>query len=169
VGLYRYFNEYRSLPMRPQSLADKNPHVFKFKKDTEDVSGVMLKHCGPKPIFYCPDNPENRDAGAWWPFRSGTIAVTYQFPFWMTPQSWLIAYPDYRRLHADRVLSGDYVVSSDGLKQVIAANHVNSKGIPRGMNILFGDGRVVWNDARGGWVTYAVYDAREYWHYAQPY
>jgi hypothetical protein len=65
----------------------------------------MTKYIGPNTIFYCPENFEDRDARHWWPWKTGTISVTYQFPFWLTRDSWVIEYPDYKRLHADRVLS----------------------------------------------------------------
>ena len=57
VGLVHYFNEYRSLPVRPGQLEKSNPHVFKYAMAPgEDVSGLMVKYCGKKEIFYCPAN-----------------------------------------------------------------------------------------------------------------
>ena len=166
--MHRYFNDYRWLPMRPFSLDFRNPHVFHFKKDKEDMSEVMLKYGGSKQIYYCPDNPEDRNPGTWWPYRTGTVAATYQFPFWMNEASWFIEYPDYRRLSSERFLAGDICASSDGSTRVIEANHVNQRnGLPRGQNMLFGDGHVVWNDASKGWVLYAWFGAVEFWHYAQ--
>ena len=48
VGLHRYFNEHKALPARFDGLEWKNPHVFKYKDNPQDVSELMLKYCGPK-------------------------------------------------------------------------------------------------------------------------
>lgn len=167
VGLHQYFNEYKSLPVRFNGLQWKNPHVLKYKENPEDVSELMLRYCGPKEIFYCPSGSEDRDPGAWWPFRSGTIAATYQFPFWLTSEAWLIEFPDYRRLHADRVLAADCLASSDGANAVVMHNHGHAHHGPTGMNILFGDGRVQWVDGSRGYVCYGWYEGQVFWHYAQ--
>ena len=167
VGLHRYFNEYKALPARFDGLDWKNPHVFKYKDNPEDVSETMVKYCGPKQIFFCPSDPESRDPGTWWPYTSGTIAVTYQFPFWLNPSAWMIEYPDYRRLHADRVLAADCLASSDGANTIVMHNHSSRHHIPTGMNILFGDGRVQWVDGSRGYVNYGWYEGQVFWHYAQ--
>jgi prepilin-type N-terminal cleavage/methylation domain-containing protein/prepilin-type processing-associated H-X9-DG protein len=167
-GLYRYFNEFRSLPARTQGLEWCNPHVLKYQNQPGDVSDLMIKYCGPKSLLYCPDNFEDRDPGTWWPYQTGSIAVTYQFPFWLIPDSWVIEYPDYKRLHADRVLAADALATSDGVGHIIEWNHRKDKnGTPMGMNMLFGDGRVEWNKGSNGWVLYGWYGAAVYWHYAQ--
>ena len=168
AGLHRYFNEFHCLPVRDQGLEFNNPHVFRFQNNPGDVSEAMLKYCGPKSIFYCPENNEDRTAGTWWPYRTGTIASTYQFPFWLTPDAWVITYPDYRRLTIERVLAADLLATSDGVSNVIEYNHRMTKsGAPIGMNMLFGDGHVTWNDSSRGWVLYGWYGAVVYWHYAQ--
>jgi prepilin-type N-terminal cleavage/methylation domain-containing protein/prepilin-type processing-associated H-X9-DG protein len=168
VGLHRYFNEFHSLPARTGGLQFNNPHVLHFQHDTPDVSALMLKYCGPQQILYCPDNPEDRHAGNWWPWRTGSIAVTYQFPFWLAESSWVINYPDYRRLASDRVLAADVLATSDGVRNVVLYNHrLDRNGTPVGMNILFGDGHVTWNNGSQGFVLYGWYGATVYWHYAQ--
>ena len=169
IGLHRYFNEFHALPARPFPLDIQNPHVFHFQHEAEDVSDLMLKFCGPKSIFYCPDNPEDRGPGNWWPWRTGTIAVTYQFPFWMNKEiAWQIEYPDYRRLASDRVLAADVLATSDGVSHILEWNHrLDRNGTPVGMNMLFGDGRVEWNNGSKGWVMYGWYEGQTFWHYAQ--
>jgi len=168
IGLHRYFNEYRSLPMRPGDLAWNNPHVLHFRDEKEDISDLMLKHCGPKQLFYCPDGFEDRNPGAWWPFRTGSIAVTYQFPFWLTQGAWLIEKPDYRRLTTDRVLAADIMATSDGVAHLVEFNQkLKRDGTPQGMNMLFGDGRVEWNNGSKGWVVYGWYTGLVQWHWAQ--
>ena len=168
VGLHRYFNEFNHLPARYDGLEWYNPHVFRHKNDKPDVSELMTKYIGPPATFYCPENFEDRDARHWWPWKTGTIAATYQFPFWLTKDSWVIEYPDYRRLHADRVLAADALATSDGAAHVIEWNHrLDKNRAPVGMNMLFGDGRVVWNGASNGWVLYSWYGGAVYWHYAQ--
>ena len=171
VGLHRYFNEFRSLPMRPFPLDVNNPHVLHFQHDAEDVSDLMLKYCGSgsKQVLYCPDNPEDRNPGNWWPFRTGSIAVTYQFPFWLSKDiGWQIEYPDYKRLASDRLLACDILATSDGVAHVVEFNHrLDRNGTPVGMNMLFGDGHVEWNSGTRGWVLYGWYGAAVYWHYAQ--
>lgn len=168
VGLHRYFNDYKSLPARWNGLDYKNPHVFKYKENPEDVSLVMLKHIGPKAVFYCPSNNEDRTGERWWPYDSGTIAVTYQFPFWLAKNAWLVEKPDYTRLHADRVLAADVLASSDGANEIVMHNHPHRHGqAVVGMNMLFGDGRVEWNSGSSGWVMYGWYEGQVFWHYAQ--
>jgi type II secretory pathway pseudopilin PulG len=110
VGLVRYYNEFRALPARPGALERANPHVFKWASSPtpdDDVSELMLKYIGPKEIFYCPSGHQDRTPGIWWPYQTGTIATTYQFPFWFTKNQWRIAYPDYRRLRSELFLAGD--------------------------------------------------------------
>ena len=169
VGLHRYFNEFGALPARPSPLDWKNPHVLKFQQEDGDVSELMAKYCGPKSILYCPDNPEDRNETNWWPYRTGTIAVTYQFPFWFSKEmAWQIEYPDYKRLGSDRVLAADVLATSDGVAHVVEHNHrLDGNGSPTGMNMLFADGHVDWNNGSHGWVMYAWYGGSVYWHYAQ--
>ena len=169
TNLVRYFNEFNALPARPLGLDYKNPHVFKYKSNPEDMSELMLKYIGPKEIFYCPANPEYRDPGAWWPYgATGTIAVTYQFPFWLNKSAWLIEYPNYLRLTTDRVLAADVLASSDGFNQIVMHNHSHRhSSAPAGMNMVFGDGHVSWMDGGNGWVAYGWYEGEVFWHYAQ--
>src|SRR5204862_1963094 len=125
--------------------------------------------CGSKQILDGPDNPENRDASNWWPYRTGTIAITYQFPFWFSRDiAWQIEYPDYKRLASDRLLAADILATSDGVSHVVEFNHrLDKNGTPAGMNMLFGDGHVDWNSGSRGWVMYAWYGRSVSWHYAQ--
>jgi prepilin-type N-terminal cleavage/methylation domain-containing protein len=169
LGLVHYFNDYRGLPAKAGQLEKSNPHVFKYSMAPgEDVSGLMVKYCGPKQVFYCPANLQDRGPDTWWPFQTGTIAVTYQFPFWLQPQLWRVQYPDYRRLSSERLLAADVLATSDGVNNIIQHNHTLSKGgDPTGMNELFGDGHVAWTQAGKGWVNYGSYFGTVYWHYAQ--
>jgi prepilin-type processing-associated H-X9-DG protein len=168
VGLYRYYNDFGALPARYDGLQFNNPHVMHFQHDTPSVAEIMLKYCGSKEIFYCPDNFEDRNAATWWPFRTGTIASSYQFPFWLSPDAWAIEPPDYRRLRVERVLAADALSTSDGVSHVLEYNHrLNGNGGPVGMNMLYGDGHVDWNNAGSGWVLYGWYGGIVYWHYAQ--
>ena len=168
IGLHRYLNEFNALPARYDGLEWCNPHVMRFQNNPSDVSELMTKHIGPPTVFYCPENFEDRDARHWWPWKSGTIAATYQFPFWLTRDAWVIEYPDYKRLHADRVLAADALATSDGVAHVVEWNHrLNRNRAPVGMNMLFGDGRVEWKDGSRGWVLYGWYGAEVFWHYAQ--
>lgn len=167
LGMHRYFNEFRCLPVRTKGLEWNNPHVFHYRQEPGDVSEVMLKYCASKAIFYCPENAELRDAGSWWPYRTGTIAATYQFPFLLTPYGWQIEYPNYRRLTSDRLLAADALATSDGEKNIVEYNHRMTRAkVPAGMNELFGDGHVSWRDGSRGWVLWGWYGGTVYWHYA---
>jgi prepilin-type N-terminal cleavage/methylation domain-containing protein len=179
LGLTRYFNDYHSLPTRmdgldlehTEGLEWNNPHVFHYLKGTVDVSQIMLKYCGPKSLFYCPESFAGRNAETWWPYQTGTIAVTYQFPFWLAPGAWQIEYPNYRRLTSDRLLACDILATDESDGSVLEFNHrmtTSSTRIrsPVGMNELFGDGHVQWKDATKGWVRYGWYGGILAWHYA---
>ncbi len=182
AGLYLYFHDFHVLPARYGGLERMNPHVLCYHGSSSggsaipifgpppilaDMSDVMIKYCGPKSIFFCPESFADRTPETWWPYQTGTIAVTYQFPFWLDPLTWQIDYPDYRRLTADKVLACDLLCTSDGAKNVLEWNHrLDKNGTPVGMNVLFGDGRVQWNTGSKGWVQYAV-PQTIYWHYAQ--
>jgi prepilin-type processing-associated H-X9-DG protein len=169
VALHRYFNDFGALPARPFPLDLKNPHVLRYQHEPQDVSELVLKYCSSKQILYCPDNPENRDPSNWWPYLTGTIAVTYQFPFWLNrDHSWQIEYPDYKRLSSDRLIAADILATSDGVSHVVEFNHrLDKNGTPVGMNMLFGDGHVDWNGGSRGWVAYAWFGGQVWWHYAQ--
>jgi prepilin-type N-terminal cleavage/methylation domain-containing protein/prepilin-type processing-associated H-X9-DG protein len=167
-GLIRYFADFRSLPVKTGELEKTNPHVFKYVANPGDVSDLMLKYCGPKTIFYCPAGFQDRTAEGWWPFQTGTIAVTYQFPFWLPSWLWRVEHPDYRRLTSSRVLAADILATNDGVRNLIEYNHVGSRGgDPTGMNMLFGDGHVSWNIGTQGWVNYGSFFGVVFWHYAQ--
>jgi len=49
--------------------------VFVIGYDQTIVSDLVLKYCGSgsKQVLYCPDNPEDRNPGNWWPYRTGSI------------------------------------------------------------------------------------------------
>jgi prepilin-type N-terminal cleavage/methylation domain-containing protein len=168
LGLQKYFNDYGALPARTDGLDFNNPHVFHYQNDPGNVADVMLKYCGPKPLFYCPEGWMQRDAGAWWPYSTGTIAVTYQFPFWLNPNAWIIVYPNYRRLTSDRLLAADILAADPNGVHVEQSNHRMTKaGWPVGMNELFGDGHVEWKDGSNRWVQYGSYGGAVTWHFAQ--
>jgi len=168
-GLTKYFNDYHALPYRSGDLRLKNPHVFRYLNGPDDVSDLMLKFCGPKPIFYCPEGYQSRDPGGWWPYTSGTIAVTYQFPFWLAYDETSTIYPtpDYRHLTSDKVLAADILNTSDPFRNIIEFNHRlnTATKVPIGMNVLYGDGHVTWNDSSHGWLLYGFQQLQIYWQY----
>ena len=121
--------------------------------------------------MYCPANSLDRTPERWWPYTTGTIAGTYQYPFLLAPLFWMIDRPDYRRLSSDRILAADYLgvaVSDDAQIHVVAWNHEKTQdGSPRGMNMLFGDGRIEWRATERGWQMWGVGIAGVYWFIAK--
>src|SRR3954451_7302010 len=107
AGLTRYFNDFRHLPVRTGTLEFSNPHVFCFRALTPSVGDLMEKYIGPRQVLYCPANTLDRNPEKWWPYTTGTIAGTYQYPFWLDKTMWMIDMPDYRKLTSDRVLAAD--------------------------------------------------------------
>jgi prepilin-type N-terminal cleavage/methylation domain-containing protein/prepilin-type processing-associated H-X9-DG protein len=176
VGLTRYFNDFKHLPVRndnPDSpLPIMNPHVFKVGDIPTNVPDLMEKYVGSKRVLYCPANSVGRDLENWWPYQSGTIAGTYQYPFWLADPYWVIPIPDYRRLTTDRVLAADYLgcqMTDDGVVHVVAWNHEQlPDGSPRGMNMLFGDGHVEWRRSENRWVMWGFTFGNIYWFWANP-
>lgn len=144
-----------SLPIRPSGLDQTNPHVLKYVSLQDSVAKPLLSAVGSKDLFYCPGNFQNRTAREWWPYFSGTIAVTYQFPFFLKNTLWQVTPFDYKRSDPDAVLAADYLGSDTLVYAPRAWNHqLSSDGSPKGMNMLFCDGRVEWRDHQAGWVLW---------------
>lgn len=155
------------LPARPTGLDQTNPHVFRYRSLPGDVSEVMLQYGKSPEIFYCPANYQQRSASVWWPYMTGTVAATYQFPFWLKDSMWVVPYPDYRRLTPDRLLAADYLGTDANPTRPLAWNHPRAPdGAPVGMNELFGDGHVEWLDQSAGWVLYGRSGGPVDWYYA---
>jgi prepilin-type processing-associated H-X9-DG protein len=168
AGLHTYFNDFKSLPARWNGLDWANPHVFNYRNSPEDISDLMQQYCGSRAVFYCPANSQQRTAEGWWPYRTGTVAGTYQFPFLMNQFLWWIEYPNFKNLASDRLLAADCLATSDGVSTILMYNHnLDSTGQPKGMNLLFGDGHVQWQDNSGGFVLYTMSAGMVFWHYAQ--
>jgi prepilin-type processing-associated H-X9-DG protein len=167
LNVYRMTNE-GSLPVRPSGLDQTNPHVMKFLTLPESVARQMQSAAGSRDVYYCPGNYQQRTARDWWPYVSGTIAATYQFPFWLKDSRWLIPKPQYKKMSPDVVLAADYLGSDIAVTKPRAWNHrLSSDGSPLGMNLLMGDGHVEWRDRRGGWVLYGRSTGPIDWYYAQ--
>lgn len=167
LGLRAYTVEFGRLPVRPGGLDQVSPHVLHYKDQPPDVSKVMERYCHRRDIFYCPSNAQGRDASTWWPYTSGTIAVTYQFPFWLKASMWSIPRPDYGQLVPERLLACDVLASDTAPSSPILWNHARaSDGTPIGMNELYGDGHVQWIDHSNGWVPWGQSGGPLNWYYA---
>jgi hypothetical protein len=168
VALHAYVIEHRRLPERPAGLDQMNPHVFKYKSQPADISPLMQDYAGSRDVYYCPANYEQRTPARWWPYGSGTVAATYQFPFLLKHSLWLIPCPDYRRLTPDRVLAADYLGTDTTPDRPLAWNHRRcANGEPVGMSMLFGDGHVLWRDRSYGWVLYGRSGGPIDWYWAK--
>ena len=166
AGLHAYFNDNKALPMKWNGAESANPHVFRFHNDPEDISQAMERYAGSRDVYYCPSGWKQRSAGDWWPYGTGTIASTYQFPFLLGPNLWWLDYPDWKRLKPNLLLAADILATTDGVNQVLVFNHtLNSDLSPKGMNELFGDGHVEWNDGSSGWDVYGVSIGHVFWHW----
>lgn len=167
AALHAYLNDNKSLPMKGNGAEYANPHVFRFHNDPEDISPVMERYAGSRDVYYCPSGWQQRSAKDWWPYGTGTIASTYQFPFLLGQNLWWLSYPDWKRMKSDTLIAADILSTTDGVNQILVFNHtLNSDLSPKGMNELFGDGHVEWNDGRGGWDIYGVSAGQIFWHYA---
>jgi prepilin-type N-terminal cleavage/methylation domain-containing protein len=170
IGLTQYVIDWRSLPVRANLLAYTNPHVMQYQQMPDSVADVMQKYAKSKAVFYCPVNSLSRNVQTWWPYTSGTIAGSYQFPFWLSSDAWVIPYPDYRKLTSDRILAADYLgvtINSKMQLSVVAWNHEKLRdGSPCGMNELYGDGHVQWHVSNFGWQIYGGGLDGVYWFYS---
>ena len=131
VALHAYLIDDGHLPARPAGLDQTNPHVLRYKNFPEDVSAVMERYTHSRDVFYCPANCQERTAAEWWPYFTGTVAVTYQFPFWLKRTMWLVPYPDYSRLTPDTLLACDYLGTNAQPNMPLAWNHKRSPTAPR--------------------------------------
>jgi hypothetical protein len=167
------FSSYRMgtfgrLPGRPSGLDQTNPHVFKYKNLPDSVAPTMQSLAGSREVFYCPGNYDERTPAGWWPYASGTVAATYQFPFLLKPSLWQVRRYDYDRLKPDAVLAADYLGSDVSPSAPLAWNHERAgDGAPSGMNELFGDGRVEWRSGTGGWVLWGRSGGPMNWYLAK--
>ena len=169
IGLTQYCNDWHSLPVRANLLAYMNPHVMKYQDMPDSVAGAMERYTRSRAIFYCPVNSLSRNVQTWWPYSSGTIAGTYQYPCWLSSDAWLIPYPDYKRLTSDLILASDYLgatMDNQGTLHVVAWNHEKlPDGSPCGMNVLYGDGHVQWHASSLGWQVFGAGFDGVYWFY----
>jgi hypothetical protein len=157
-----------SLPIRPSGLDQTNPHVLKYVTLPDSMAREMQEAAGSRDIYYCPANFQSRTAREWWPYVSGTIAITYQFPFWLKDTCWLVPMPNYARMDPEVVLATDYLGSNPGGTSALAWNHKKSSdGWPAGMNLLLGDGHVEWRDHRGGYTAWGRSAGPIDWFWAQ--
>lgn len=175
-GLLRYRNDHKVLPARPGNLVFANPHVLRYQDQEFSVAELMEKYVGSRKILYCPANTLGRNVETWWPYSSGTIAGTYQYPFWLIWRNWVCEreqIPDYRKLTSTRVIAADYLgvaAFDNGTTRVIAWNHEKTKDdSPRGMNMLFGDGHVSWHHTQFNWQIYGFGFGQVYWFFGRGY
>jgi prepilin-type N-terminal cleavage/methylation domain-containing protein/prepilin-type processing-associated H-X9-DG protein len=177
IGLTRYFNDFKHLPVRDGFTSLTNPHVFAYwtfgGAIDSRVADLMEKYVGSRKVLYCPANSLGRTVENYWPnSENGTYAGNYQYPFWLDDQFWIIPKPDYRRLTADRVLAADYlgvILDFDNTIRIVAWNHEKLQdGSPRGMNMLFGDGHVEWRRSENRWQMWGYNFESIYWFWANP-
>src|SRR4051812_6630702 len=91
AALTTYYQEHNGrLPARPVGLEQANPHVFRYRTLAGDISEQMEHYAGAREVFYCPANYQHRTPEEWWPWQTGTIATTYQFPFLLKQSMWLV-------------------------------------------------------------------------------
>jgi prepilin-type N-terminal cleavage/methylation domain-containing protein len=169
VALIQYYHDCNHrLPARWNGLDLANPHVLRYHDGPEDVSDVMERYAGSRDVFYCPGNSQNRTAAEWWPYKTRTIAVTYQFPFWVSEYGWWFKRPDYNRLPANCLLAADCLGTGDGAATIVMYNHeLDTSGQPKGMNLLLGDGHVQWQGNGDGFLLYNMSAGQVFWHYAK--
>jgi prepilin-type N-terminal cleavage/methylation domain-containing protein len=106
-------------------------------------------------IFYCPRNAQKRSPSTHWP-NSGIsqYAMTYQVMMWANPATFVVARPNYERAGSTTLMFSDMLPTSDPSRQVgVVWNHDNGNGVS-GMNVSYGDGRVVWMSATGVWTRW---------------
>ena len=171
IALQAYRSENRSrLPQRQVGLEQANPHVFKYKTNPEDISHWMERYTKSRTVYYCPDNFEMRTASQWWPYHSGTIAITYQMPFLLHEALWLIPYPAYHHPRADQVWAADYLGTRalTSPRRPLVWNHRRqADGAPAGMNMLYSDGHVRWIARPRFWTLYGRSAGPIDWYYAK--
>jgi prepilin-type N-terminal cleavage/methylation domain-containing protein/prepilin-type processing-associated H-X9-DG protein len=170
VMLSAYYADHGSLPARVMGTRGDSPHVVAPNMSREPVAELEY-YMDTKQVFYCPDNFQDRGPDEWWPHPSlNVIAATYQFPFWLVEGAWAIPRPDYESefLSSDLLMASDYLAYRDiSQTQPRVWNHGDAReavGIS-GMNQLFGDGHVAWNDGSIGWTRYSPTSAL-HWFYA---
>lgn len=106
-------------------------------------------------IFYCPANAQKRTAKTHWPNATlQQYTMTYQAMMWVDPTRFQVPRPAYRDGSATQLLLSDFLPTTDAARSKPAVwNHDYGSGVA-GMNLCYGDGRVVWASASGTWTCW---------------
>ncbi len=175
-AMMNYHGDANSLPVRENSSL--HPHVYGYDGHHK-VANALEEYGGSREIYYCPDNPEDRNADTHWPFPTsshGFISGTYMFPHWMK-RSRLAAplrdtYSPTADLTSDLMLAMDFYCTDndDPVEPPRLYNHrLGANGLGEGMNMLFADGHVRWRNATNGYTklcTSPFWSSSLHWWYA---
>ncbi len=134
---------------------------------------------GDSRVFYCPGSTKRNKADEYWRrYGSQGGTCTYSFPFWVDAAQWRsMPKPNYKKQSGEFILATDCILDPpprtddrDGFPDPTTWNHAKMGGvIPKGLNQLYADGRVVWKQHQhGGWFYWAYTTTgsstyRSYW------
>lgn len=150
-----YRNDHQAWPVASGTFAMVYPHSVAHTS-APDLATTFADYAdGQTSIFYCPANAQRRTPKTHWPTAAlMQYAMTYQAMMWVDPARFLVPRPNYRDGSATQLMFSDMLPTTDAARTKPAVwNHDYGNGVA-GMNLCYGDGRVVWAAASGTWTCW---------------
>lgn len=151
-----YVNDFGQFPATEGPVAGVFPHLIagivnpKLPAIFSDYAGGNVS------LFYCPANAQARNKSNNWP-NAGLAAycMTYGLMPWCMKTNFLVPAPSYTPLPGPNdIVGSDFYATLDTARAVNLVFNHSSRGVPVGMNELYGDGHVTWHGSTGTWTNW---------------
>lgn len=150
-----YRNDHQAWPIASGPNPMVYPHCPAHSAKPAQADTFAEYADGQLGIFYCPANTQRRSAKTYWPnVALQQYAMTYQAMMWVDPSRFQVARPSYRDGSGTVLMFSDMLPTADAARASPAVwNHDYGAGVA-GMNLCYGDGRVVWRPATDPWTCW---------------